>query len=136
MSAEEKNAFVAIAASLFMLIAVFAKPLHIPSPWDFVPMVAAGICFYLFFRANKKIQKEKLGKPAPVVSLAAKKKRFWFTALALIAGSIGCIPLTPYMVENFSSALYFYVIPAQFVFISFLLFYLWKKLVGPANHPK
>jgi hypothetical protein len=136
MSPANKNALVASAASIFMLIAVFAKPLHIPDPWDFLPMFAAAVCFYLVFRANKKIKNEQIGKPVPVVPLAAKKKYFWLIAFSLIAGSIGIIPLLPYTVENFSPSLYFYVVPAQVVAISIFLFYLWKKLVGSANSPK
>ena len=136
MSPANKNALVLIAASIFMLIAVFAKPLHIRSPWDFVPMFAAAVCFYFVFRANKKIKKEQVGKPVPVVSLAAKKRRFWLVALSVIVGSIVFIPLMPYTVENFSPVLYFYVVPADFVFVSLILFYVWKKLVGPVNSPK
>jgi hypothetical protein len=136
MSPANKNALVASAASIFMLIAVFAKPLHIPDPWDFLPMFAAAVCFYLVFRANKKIKNEQIGKPVPVVSLEAQKKRFWLVALSVIVGSIGFIPLMPYTVENFSPVLYFYVVPADFVFVSLILFYVWKKLVGPTNSPK
>jgi hypothetical protein len=99
-------------------------------------MFAAAVCFYLVFRANKKIKNEQIGKPVPVVPLAAKKKYFWLIAFSLIAGSIGIIPLLPYTVENFSPSLYFYVVPAQVVAISIFLFYLWKKLVGSANSPK
>ena len=136
MSPANKNALIASVAGIFMLVFVFAKPLSIPSPWDFIPAGAGFVCFYLFFRGNKKIKREQLAKPVSDVPLTAKKRRFWCVALALIVSSIGCIPLLPYMVDNFRPALYFYVVPAQFVFISFLLFYLWQKFVGPANSPK
>jgi hypothetical protein len=119
-----------------MMIFVFAKPLGIPSPWDFVPAGVGFVCFYLFFCGNKKLQRERLGEPAPDLTLAARKMRFWIGAFTLIAGSIGCIPLLPYMVDNFSPALYFVVMPAQFVGVSLLLFYLWRKFVGSANTPK
>jgi hypothetical protein len=136
MSPGDKNALVASGAGIFMLVFVFAKPLGIPSPWDFLPAGAGFVCFYLFFRGNKKIQSEQLGEPALTLPLAARKRRFWLIAVALIVGSIACIPLLPYMVDNFTPGLYFYVVPATFISLSFLLLYLWKKLVDPAKSPK
>jgi len=136
MSPANKNALPSVAASVFMLVAVFAKPLHIPDPWNFIPMLAAFVCFYFFFRADKKIKREKLGQPVMMVPLEVRKKRFWIIASSLIIGSIGFIPLLPYTIENYSPSLLFYVVPAQGVFLSIILFYLWKKLVGSANSPK
>ena len=99
-------------------------------------MFAAAVCFYFFFRADQKMKKERIGKAMPIVPLAAKKKRFWLVALSVIVGSIVFILLAPYTVENFSPALYFYVVPADIVFVSLILFLFWKKLVGPATVPK
>jgi hypothetical protein len=136
MSPANKNALLSIVACVFWLVFIFAKPLGISDPWDLIPAMVGLVLFYFFFRQNKKIQAVLAEKPAPVLTLVARKKRFWLIAVALIIGSVCCIPLMPYMVDNFSPSLYFYVVPADFVLLSFLLFYLWKKLVGPANSSK
>ena len=101
-------------------------------------MFLAVVCFYFFFRADKKIKmaREKLGQPVPIAPLAARKKRFWLIAFLLIAGSIGFMPLLPYTVENFKSWLYFYVVPFEVVTVSLILFFIWKKLVGPSDSSK
>jgi hypothetical protein len=125
MSPANKNALISIAASIFMLIGVFAKPLHIPSPWDIIPLAVAGVCFYLITP----------GLPS-ILTLVAKKRRFWLFALAFYVISIGCIPLMPYMVKDFSSTLYFYVVPADIIFVSLILFFFWKKLIGPLDSLK
>ena len=136
MSPADKNALLLIVASIFIFIAVFAKPLNIPDPWHYLPLFAAVICFFFYSRANKKIKEEPLKKVAPPVPLTVRKKYFWLMAISLIAGSIGIIPLLPYTVENYHPWLLYYVVPAQIVFLSFFLFYLWNKLVGSANPPK
>jgi hypothetical protein len=119
-----------------MLVFVFAKPLSIPSPWELVPAGTGFVCLYLFFRGNKKLQRERLREPEVVVPLAARKMRFGIIAFALIAGSIGCIPLLPYMVDDFRPDLYFYVIPADAVFLGIVVFYFRKKFVGSADPPQ
>ncbi len=40
------------------------------------------------------------------------------------------IPLLPYTVENYRPGLLYYIVPAHILFLSIILFYLWKKLVG------
>ena len=136
MSRQDKNAFVVLAGSIFVFIGVCSKPLQIPDPWNFLPMLAGAICFLFVIRTNKKIKAEQVGKAVLPVPIAAKKKHFWLVAITLIAGSIGVIPLLPYTVENYGPWLLFYVVPAQIIFLSVFLFYLWKKLVGSANLPK
>jgi hypothetical protein len=131
-----KYALIAIAASIFGLIFVFAKSLGISSPWDFVPAGAAGVCFYLAIRGFKKIKNDQIGKPVPIVPLAARKRLFWAVALGLIISSIACLPLAPYMVDYWNPSFYFYVVPADFIGVSIILFCIWKKLVGSANSPK
>jgi hypothetical protein len=138
MKPGDKNALVAIVACLFFLTFIFAKPLGIPDPWDLIPAMVGLVLFYFFFRWNKKIMAEQNGKQAerPVLTLAARKKRFWLMAVFLVVGTVAAIPLAPYMVDNFRSYLYYYLIPADFIFLGIILFILWRKLVGSAKFPK
>lgn len=139
MSTANKNSLYLITASLLMMVGVFAKPLNIPDPWDFLPMFAAMICFYLFFRGNRKIKQERAASsvpPPPPAPIAARKKVFWAVAIALIAGSVSFLPLMPYTVGNFQPWLYYYVVPAQVLFLVVFLTYYRKKLMGSIEPSK
>ncbi len=81
-------------------------------------------------RKKVKAEREQTGQPVPVAPLGARKKLFWMLALSMIAGSIGVLPLLPYTVENFQPWIYYWVIPAQIVFLALFLPFLWRKWTG------
>jgi hypothetical protein len=129
MPAADKDALVLAAASGLVMVNVFARPLHIPSPWDLVPISLSLVLFYIFFTRNKKLVREKKrGEPPAVLPLTAKRKIFWLVAGSMILGSLAMLPLLPYTVENFWTGLYYYVVPAQIILLALFLPYLWKKM--------
>jgi hypothetical protein len=129
MSPSNKAAIVQIIACLFLLVGLSAKLLGIPEMWRSVPFIVGAVMFLLFIRMQKKAkaERERSGQPAAVAPLAARKKLFWMIALSLIIGSIGTLPLMPYTVDNFQPWIYYWVIPAQIVFLALFLPFLWKK---------
>jgi amino acid transporter len=129
MSPANKAAIVQIIACLFLLAGLSAKLLGIPETWQSVPFIVGAVMFLLFIRMQKKAkaERERSGQPAPVAPLAARKKLFWITALSLIVGSVGTLPLLPYTVDNFQPWIYYWVIPGQIVFLGLFLPFLWKK---------
>ena len=131
MTSANKEALLISVASVCMLVSVFGKPLGIPEDWQVAPMLVGAIMFLLVIRLRKKtkIERERTSQPAPVVPLARRKKVFWMVALILIAGSVGMLPTLPYTVENFHPWIFYYVIPAQVLFLAFLLSWYWKKMV-------
>ena len=94
--------------------------------------IAGGLMLLLVVSLQKKekAERKRMGQPAPVAPLAARKKLFWITAFSLIAGSFGMLPLLPYTVDNFQPWIYYWVIPAQIVFLVLFLPFLWKKWTG------
>jgi hypothetical protein len=136
MKPADKTALLMIAASGCVLLTVFAKPLGIPDPWSFLPMAAALVLLYLFFRADKKLKRERAGQPRPPAPLEIRRRNFWIIAAALLAGSISSLFFLPYTVDHFWSGLYYYVIPAQVITVLAFLFYLWKKLACSGVTPK
>ncbi len=137
MSRANQEAILLGLASLSMFTSVFAKPLGLPDPWNIVP-IFVGFCFlFLMFRLRRKTKIERAGKLAPLAPVAQRKKVFWIIALCLIAGSVTSIPLMPYTVENFQPWIYYYLIPAQIIFLMFFLTWYWKKLTraGTAETP-
>jgi hypothetical protein len=135
MKPADKNALLVVAASGCMMVMVFAKPLGIPAPWSFLPLFAAFVLFYLFFRADKKLKQERAGQPRLVAPLALRQRNFWIIAATLVLGSITALIFMPYTINNFWPGLYWFVIPAQVIAIFGILFYLWKKL-GLSGAPR
>lgn len=104
-----------------------------------VLLISGGLVLLVVMRLRKKVkaERERTGQPAPVAPLAARKKVFWITALSLIAGSFGVLPLLPYTVDNFQPSIYYWVIPAQIVFLALFLPFLWKKWTSaPGEGPQ
>jgi hypothetical protein len=132
MSPANKAAIVQIIACLFLLVGLSAKLLGIPEMWRSVPFIVGAVMFLLFIRMQKKAkaERERSRQPAAVAPLAARKKLFWMVALSLIVGSVGMLPLLPYTVDNFQPWIYYWVIPAQIVFLALFLPFLWKKWTG------
>ena len=129
MSHADKDAVLTVTASLLMFVGGFAKVFGLPEVLGPVLLIAGGLVLLVVMRLRKKVkaERERTGHPAPVAPLAARKKLFWITALSLIVGSIGVLPLLPYTVENFQPWIYYWVIPAQIVFLALFLPFLWKK---------
>ena len=133
MSHADKDAVLTVTASLLMFVGGFAKVFGLPEVLGPVLLIAGGLVLLVVMRLRKKVkaERERTGHPAPVAPLAARKKLFWITALSLIVGSIGVLPLLPYTVENFQPWIYYWVIPAQIVFLALFLPYLWKQWTRP-----
>ncbi len=114
-----------------MVVSAFGKPLGIPEDWQVVPLlVGAGVLLLVFWQRKKtKKERETTGQPAPLAPLAKRKKVFWVVTLSMVVGSVGVLPMLPYTVENFHPWIYYYVIPAQVVFLTFFLSWYWKKMV-------
>ena len=135
MKAEHKFFAAVLVGFLLTMTGIFAIPLHIPSPWDLLPLIAGPLVTYVGFRRFNKAQAERTENIAQHLSRPARIKRFWLVTIALVVMSGIGIPLAPYMVQNFSPTLYFYIIPFQIVALGFLIFIIWKKLLGPGTPP-
>ena len=132
MSPANKDALLTGTACLLMFVGGFAKVFGLPEALGPVLLIAGGLVLLVVMRLRKKVkaEREQTGQPAPVAPLAARKKLFWMLALSMIAGSIGVLPLLPYTVENFQPWIYYWVIPAQIVFLALFLPFLWRKWTG------
>ena len=131
MTRANQEALLLSIASLLMMATVFAMPLGIPAPWDIAPMMSAFIFFFFIYRLRKKTKTEMSGKPVPVASLDRRKKIFRVLSASLIFGSVAVLPFLPYTVENFQPWIYYYVVPAQILFLVVFLSWYRKKMLRP-----
>jgi len=133
MTPANKDALLLCAGSLLMFVGSYAKLFGLPEFLGPVLLVAGGLVLLVVMRLRKieKAKRERMGQPASTAPLAARKKAFWITAMSVIAGFISVLPLLPYTVENFRPWIYYWVIPAQIVFLSLFLPFLWRKWTRP-----
>jgi hypothetical protein len=129
MSPANKDALLWGTGCLLIFVGGFAKLFGLPELLGPILSIAGGLVFLGVVRLRKKVktEREKTGQTAPIAPLAARKKLFWMVALSLILGSVGMLPLLPYTVDNFQPWIYYWVIPAQIVFLALFLPFLWKK---------
>ena len=137
MRLETQGSLWAIAGSACMLVNVFARPMGIERSWGPLCLIAAVAFFYLSYRAQVKATaqaKEIRGDaPMPRAPRAVRKRRFWIIAVFLIVSSGVFLPLLPYVLDDFKPAIYWEVIPFDVILQAGLLYYLWKKMVGPED---
>ena len=131
MTPANKDALLTGTASLLISVGCFAKPLGLSEALSAILPITGGIIllFVVRMRKKEKAERERSRQPASVAPLAARKKTFWLVALGLIAGSMIVLPLMPYTVENFQPWIYYWVIPAQIVFLVVFLTFFWRKLM-------
>ena len=116
MRAPTKVDILGLSYSILMLVGVFAKPLGIPSDWDSLPILAAIVCFYLWYRLTKKAKDS--GQTAPTAPPEGQKRK---RAVGMIGAAAIACAAGPFVLPATGVTLPFGVLVAISL-VSFLFF--------------